>query len=161
MTKLKTIDDCKIVFKRTLSIPYHNPVVSNAFWWKKSPRTLTEHTQLQPILHTFALPASFFVALIHLDFHLLVFRSQIVGSDGIGYASEHSEVDAKNKRMEMKTRNVCCHVLLFCEDFFHFPPFYPWLDSYSPGIATVSSSQIKLQTPNFHQLIHVTLYCLL
>lgn len=62
---------------------------------------------------------------------------------------------------------VVMYCFFWCR-FFSFhpplpPPFRPWLDSYSPGVAIVCFLQscIKLQTSNFHWLIHVMLYSLL
>ncbi|XP_052818540.1 PRELI domain containing protein 3B-like [Mya arenaria] len=43
--------------------------------------------------------------------------TKIIGSDGLGYGSEHSEVNPQAKSMEMKTRNVLN--IFLCFKLFH------------------------------------------
>lgn len=48
--------------------------------------------------------------------------TKILGGDGLGYGSEHSAVDAKNKSMEMKTRNLSfCNVITIDEKMVYTP----------------------------------------
>lgn len=48
--------------------------------------------------------------------------TKIVGSDGIGHASEHSTVDPKNKTMELKTRNLTfCNMITIDETLVYSP----------------------------------------
>lgn len=48
--------------------------------------------------------------------------TKLIGADGIGHASEHSQVDPKNKTMEMKTRNLTfCNMITIDEKLVYSP----------------------------------------
>ncbi|KAL4235048.1 PRELI-like [Mactra antiquata] len=47
---------------------------------------------------------------------------KLIGADGVGHASEHSQVDPANKTMEMKTRNITfCNMITIDEKLVYSP----------------------------------------